>query len=253
MNKKDLSYKDYVSDETQIDQYSEYQRKYSKKIRESDKELIGLIQKLSKTKLNSKGKKTLLDVGCSTGNLLLHIKNTIPEIDLVGGDIVSNIIKNCKKNPELEGISFKVMNMLKMSDHISAFDFVVVNASLMFFKDEEFETALKNLSSVTKKGGYFLAFDYFHPFEQEISMVEKSKLYPSGLKLYFRSYSKVDCALKNAGFKDWFYNSFNIPTQLEKPEDLSDITTYTIDSKEGNRLCFRGSIFQPWCFLIAKK
>jgi hypothetical protein len=45
-----------------------------------------------------------------------------------------------------------------------------------------------------------------------------------------------------------------IPIDLPEPEDKSgDPITYTVKLENGNRICMRGSLYQPWCHLVARK
>lgn len=247
----DLSYKSYVYDDAHMASYSEYQTKYAKNIRESDKVLIEIVHELISKSPNEKNP-TLLDVGCSTGNLLLHLKYALPHLKLFGGDIVSSIIQECNNNPSLEGIHFEEMDMLNLQLN-ETFDFVVTNAALMFFNNDEFNQAIHNLATITRVGGWFIAFDYFHSFQQEVTIIEESKLFPQGLKFHLRGYEGVEKTLTEAGFAHPIFKPFYIPIDLKQPDISSDITTYTVKTDEGNRLSFRGTLFQPWCYLIAQK
>ena len=243
---RDLTYKDYVGDEAHMAAYAEYQRKYSHQIRESDRKLISLI---ARHVGDGRGKE-LLDIGCSTGNLLRHLKHAIPQLQLEGADIVASIIAANSDAPDLKGIRFSVLNMLEMPAD-RQFDVVVANAALMFLADHEFERAVENLGRAVRFGGLFAAFDLFHPFEETVSVVERSQAHPNGLKMAFRSYEEVRRALAKAGlhapeFFPWF-----MPMDLPRPSDPADLTTYTIKSDQGERLSFRGVLYQSWCHMTA--
>jgi hypothetical protein len=56
--------------------YDIYQKRYRDSIRESDKVLIELIRSVIGGRSAS-----LLDVGCSTGNLLRHVKRLLPALE----------------------------------------------------------------------------------------------------------------------------------------------------------------------------
>lgn len=247
-----LSYQVTAHDDYHLKKYSDYQKRYAKTMRESDKKLIEVIQGLVESDLKKKNRPALLDIGCSTGNLLFHLSHGLSGVDLFGGDIVPSVIAECKKNPGLAGVQFSEMDMLHL-DHTRQFDLVVANASMMFFGEEEFDRAIQNIAAVTRKGGWFVAFDFFHPFQQEISIVETSKLHPEGLQFHFRGYSKVKVSLERARFSNPTFTPFSLPIDLPKPSDLSDITSYTVRSDEGKKMPFRGVLFQPWCYLVAQK
>ena len=230
--------------------YSRYQGKYFRKMRESDRIVIRLLHNLNRKRPNEHRSRKLLDIGCSTGNLLVHIKKALPGLELFGGDIVSKVIAENKRNPNLHGIRFEVLDALDLKiDH--QFDFVTVNASLPFFDDDEFDRAIRNISRVVKNHGWLVIFDWFHPFDQEITIVERSKRIPK-LKIHFRSYARVRQSFKKAGFTTPIFKPFQMPFDLPK-RGPSDITSYTLRLRNGKRLCFRGILFQPWCHLIARK
>jgi len=247
-NSTELSYLSYTDDTAHMEQYSEYQKRYAQKIRESDKVLIEILRSC----LGTDARKSLLDLGCSTGNLLLHLKRALPNLEFHGADIVSSIIEENKANPMLVGIEFTKQDMLNLTND-RQYDVVVTNASLMFFDDQEFERVIRNIGSLLTSGSLYIAFDLFHPFEQEVMIVERSKLHPCGLKFYFRSYSTVRAAIAKAGFVAPDFRFFSMPIDIPRPTDLSDITSYTVQTDREERLSFRGTLYQPWCHLVAHK
>ena len=86
------SYQNYVTDEQFLSDYNSYQAKYAANIRESDKVMLAILRDVI-AKYEKKDKPLrLLDVGCSTGNLLLHLKYHFPELDLTGGDLAIVVI-----------------------------------------------------------------------------------------------------------------------------------------------------------------
>src|SRR5580704_16229199 len=97
-----FSYRSYVTDEKFLSEYNSYQRRYAHTMRESDKVLVALVKDIVD---RSAGRPLeLLDIGCSTGNLLLHIKNMVPSVNLTGGDLALSSIDECRRNPSLAGV-----------------------------------------------------------------------------------------------------------------------------------------------------
>jgi SAM-dependent methyltransferase len=232
--------------------YSAYQRKYAGNIRDSDRVLLETVRTLLDGRANI-GRPRLLDVGCSTGNLLLHLKHALPQLDLAGSDIVENIIEGCRANPDLEGVEFVTIDTLELGRFRGEFDIVTANAALMFFSEEEFERAIESIAAAIKPGGFFVAFDLFHPFEQEIALTETSKSFPNGLTFHLRSYSTALASLAKAGLSNPTFTPFDISIDLQKPADPSDVTSYTVQAATGARLSFRGTLFQPWCHVVAAR
>jgi SAM-dependent methyltransferase len=245
-------YKKHLLDGDRMETYLDYQERYAGKMRESDKLLIEHIRsRIPSTSAASA--LSVLDIGCSNGNFLRFLRSALPACRYTGIDISPLAIDACKKDPDLRGMDFLALDMLAMSDQgLSSFDITVCNASLPLFTEAEFDRALGQIGRCTKPGGWWIAFDWFHPFEQEIEILEKSRLFPHGLRFHFRSQGLVShCAVAH-GFRTPEYVPFHIPIDLPKPE-FSDITSHTVRDAEGRRMSFRGSLFQPWCFTLAQK
>src|SRR5262249_16009968 len=102
-------------------------------------------------------------------------------------------------------------------------------------------------------GGHFFAFDFHHPFEQDLAIVDRSTWHPEGLMLHFRSYKTTSAILRASGFSDVSFHPFQIPIDLPRHEDPANIGTYTRRTVDGERVQFRGALAQPWCHLSAKK
>ena len=78
-------------------------------------------------------------------------------------------------------------------------------------------------------------------------------LHPHGLRLVFRPMPSVVNDAKAAGFVSVDFHPFELPIDLPMPGYEQEVTTYTVDRKDGSRGMFRGALFQPWCHMIAHK
>jgi SAM-dependent methyltransferase len=243
------SYLDYVTDDAHMQDYRKHQGQYTAKMRESDRVLIDLIA--GRLGAGGAAGKTLVDVGCSQGNLLLHLKGLLPGLKLEGVDLAAQILAQNRANPALSGIEFTERDMLAMPDD-RQYDIVVANAALMFFDDDQFRRAVLNLAKITRKGGSFVAFDYFHPWEQEITLTETSVLHPQGLTFSMRSYKTVRAAFGAAGLSAPEFQPFLMPFDLPRSEDPSNVNSYTVGTAQG-RLSFRGAVCQPWCHAVCTR
>lgn len=255
MNNK-FSYKDYVSDDSFQSKYADYQERYLKTIPERDKITIRLVQESLDTG-NTNASRNLLDIGCSTGNFLYHLRNAIPDLELVGGDAAPLVIEKCKVNPNLQNITFKVMDVLSLDEN-NKFDCVVVNAILYMMSENEYDQALSSIFRVLKSGGYLIGLDFCHPYPQSLKINEISDSHPLGLDLHFRPFSRVQSAMESAGFSNVEFKPFSIPIDLEKiagsgTYNFESLNSYTVTTKSGDRLLFRGTLFQPWCHFKARK
>jgi SAM-dependent methyltransferase len=194
----------------------------------------------------------VLDIGCSTGNLLAHLKDAFPDIRLAGGDLFHEVIERCRARPELAGVALDVMDVRAMpSDR--RFDLVIANAVLYRFSASEFEACCIGIARVLDTGGWLVAWDWYHPFNVEVRIIEESKWHPSGLALHMRSYAKTRTVLTKVGFEEVRFQPFELPIDLPQPEDMASLATYTRRDENGVRLQFRGPLCQPWCHVIARK
>lgn len=247
------SYQGYVTDLTFLDSYNTYQAKYAQQIRESDKVLIHLIEKIANKHESTGRPLRLLDIGCSTGNLLLHIKRLIPGIEMTGGELAESSLAECRANPELSGISFERLDMLNLP-YDEHFDIIVANAVAVYFYWEEYQQAARSVAKALKRGGTYLAFEWIHPFEhQDIVITETTLGHPQGLRICFRPMKKVAEVLEQAGMEPPTFLPFELPIDLPMPAYDQEVVSYTVRSAGGHNLCFRGALSQPWCHLSANR
>jgi SAM-dependent methyltransferase len=245
----DFSYREYVSDEKFLAEYNAYQQRYADTMRESDKVLVALTRKIRD---GAKRDLDVLDIGCSTGNLLLHIRNMVPGVNLVGGDLAKSSIEECRANSKLVGIAFEEMDLLNLPQ--DRFDVVIVNAVFYMLDDEQYSQALASVAKCLRPGGECLIFDYAHPFvHQKLTIMETSVLHPNGLRLVFRPIPSVVKDARAAGFVSVDFHPFELPIDLPMPGYDQEVTTYTVSRKDDSRAMFRGALFQPWCHMIAHK
>jgi SAM-dependent methyltransferase len=240
------AYDEYVKDEKFLASYNDYQARYAGQIAERDKVMLGLIAE------KTRGEGALLDIGCSTGNLLLHIQRAFPKMQLCGGELAESSLTTARANPDLAGVEFRTMDMLDISGQ---YDCITANAVTYLFEWPEYERAIESISKALRPGGVFISFDWYHPFSgQDIAIREITPSHPAGITIHSRSLDRVGRVFDKAGFDDFEAHPFVIPIDLPEPEDKSgDPVTYTVKLENGNRICMRGSLYQPWCHLVARK
>lgn len=235
--------------------YAEYQQRYQSRLRESEKKMLQLISE----RQTEHASPTLLDVGCSTGNFLQHVQGVFPHFKLTGCDLVEEILAQNRLNSELAEIEFIHQDLLTMELE-ERYDFITAHAVLFMFQDREFEQALQSLHRALKPQGHLIVYDFYHPFQQNLAILEKSKHQPDGMMLHFRAMSDVGQILDKAGFRQYDFQPFDIPIELKREDTYSDnqdgfenLLTYTEQLASGSRLMFRGALYQPWCHLTATK
>jgi SAM-dependent methyltransferase len=251
MGQNDL-YDAYPNDAAHMKDYVAYQQRYAVNIRESDRVLLDLIATQLRQRKAAAGACTLLDIGCSTGNLLRHIKQAFPALRLAGGELSDMQLEICRKDPELAGIEFLRADLRSLPRE-RPYDMIVANAILYGFDQPSFAQCVASIAGALKPGGSLLAFDFFHPWKQEIAIVEKTGTFPGGHPLHFRSYGSTERVFKEAGFVGLEFRPFAIPIDLPRPAlDTDHVESYTVPTRAGERLLFRGAICQPWCHLVAR-
>lgn len=244
----DEAYGDYIAS----DEYRQYYQKYFSQMRESDRALIELIRSAFKDELECGAPLNLADIGCGSGNLLFHIKHQFPAMALIGGDTYPDVIEGCRKNPDLKGITFEVMDLLNL-DRESRFDCIVVNAVLFLFDESEFDLAISNITRALNPGGWFFAYDFATQYQQDLTILEKSVTHPDGMTLHFRPAARITQIMRRHGLSKVSIKPFQIPIDLTPPDSPEDISSRTVKTEAGDRLIFRGSLFTPWCHMMAQK
>jgi hypothetical protein len=78
--------------------------------------------------------------------------------------------------------------------------------------------------------------------------------------LHLRPQANTTRILEDCGFSAIRYTPFSIPIDLApgqtaagNREGFEDLNSYTVKVESGDRLLFRGTLFQPWCHLVARK
>lgn len=239
------SYDHYVKDEQFLSSYNDYQKRYASQIAERDKVMLKLIAAATAGQPAS-----LLDIGCSTGNLLLHTKRFFPNLMLTGGELAESSLEAARANPELEGVTFSTMDMLKIPGR---YDVVTANAVAVYFDYDEYETAIRSVANALNPGGTYIAFEWLHEYHHDITIVETTIGHPEGLKIHFRPYEKVREIMLRAGFNNVQFLPFEIPIDLPYDPNEPDVVTFTKKDESGRRLQFRGALYQPWCHMVATK
>lgn len=240
--------------------YKGYQERFLDDISERDKVMLKLVgQAAAQLRAARDGDEPvrLLDIGCGRGALLHHLRGAYPDLDLTGADLADDVIEECRSDPRLQGVRFETMDIFDIE---GSFDIVTANAVAVYFDDEAYGRVLESVASALRPGGRYLAFEWLHPFRQNLTIVERTKDHPDGLEIHFRPVHLVEEMLEERGFADIEFHPFEIPVDLpmegskERERDVYEgIHTYTRRTSSGDRLQFRGALYQPWCHLVARR
>lgn len=245
---KPRDYKDLVADTKLMTAYADYQDKYAENPRESDKRTAQLVLQSLRAMQPMDHRPRILDIGCSTGNFLRHLKRLNINADLVGGDLMAAHVDICRKNPALAGVSFEAMDVLDIPTD-RPFDIITANAVNVLFTPELYAVALGSIAQALRHGGYFIAFEWVHYDLAERQITEFSEAAPNGITFWFRSHAFTSLKLEEAGFDRISIEPFQIPIDLP---NIGGLTTHTIKTDRG-RLQMRGALNQPWAHIVARK
>lgn len=245
-------YREYVSDGEFAAGYTDYQQRYAAEPRESDRVLIGHVATALAGRPAGSPAPRVLDIGCSTGNLLRHLARALPDAELWGGELMPEALDACHAAPDLAQMTFTEMDLLDIG-HPGAFDVIVINAVLYLLGDEDLARALASVAGALAPGGSLVAFDLFHPFDQHLTIREASATHPDGLVLHFRPYALLGDACAAAGLEPPAIHPFAIPIDLPRPARDDEIISYTVPTAAGERILVRGALAQPWCHVVASR
>jgi SAM-dependent methyltransferase len=171
---------------------------------------------------------------------------------MTGGDLARSSIEEAKKNKKLKDVTLQELDLFELPEN--TYDIVVANALLYLLTRQEFKDALEIIYTSLREGGALFVFDLMHSFEQQdVVVYETSVGHPDGIRISFRPVRRVQETLVSLGFSDLRFYPFQMPFDLEVPKPDEDVVSYTVTSQEGERMTFRGVLFQPWCHMIAKK
>ena len=133
---------------------------------------IQLYHRLART-VDLKGK-NILEIGCGRGGGLDYITRTFKPATAIGVDLEQRATDFGKKHFNVEGLSFKQGDALKLPFDDSAFDVVLNVESSHRYPD--MNKFLTNVERVLKPNGYFLFTDFRNP-ESIPELLEMIKLF----------------------------------------------------------------------------
>ena len=249
MTNKKENYTDYINDKNLQKKYINYQSNYKTNPRESDKKVIDLVKKYIPKKQNNR----ILDVACSTGNFLYHLKNQTFNCDLHGLDLSKESIEYCKSQDYLKQINFFQDDITKFHSKVP-YHVITAIAVTCLLDDNQLEKALNSIYNSLEVSGVYIGFEWINPFNfQNLTIVETNEWNPQGYTIRMRTKKTLEDMIKKVGFKSISYQPFNLPFDIEKPGYEKDVLTYTVKNEDNERMAFRGILYQPWHHFVVKK
>lgn len=233
--------------------YLAYQARYRDVPRESDRVLIELVS----GRVSEGGR--VLDVGCSTGNLLRHLLAERPDLTLIGLDFDEKAVVETLAEGFVAFLEDATRPWREPTEwpEFQPFDAVILNAVLYCLDDAEAAAALNNIFRVLRPGGTLFVFDLLHTWQQRLTITEESERYGKHT-LHIRPYTLLQRLATEAGFGTAEFLPYLAglahPWYANEPDDPHDLTSWTFDSgREGHAVIFRGGLAQPWCHALLRK
>lgn len=110
--------------------------------------------------VSEKGTQTILDVGCGTGTVSIDIAKKNPSSEVVGIEVVADLVSQCSFNAKVLGIdnaSFKLGDVMHLDLEEESVDMAICLFMLHHLSD--ISVALENISHVLKPGGSVISID----------------------------------------------------------------------------------------------
>ena len=206
------SYRGFADRKVESALYGVLQRRFLNEPKECDRVVGDLLAKL----LPERNDVLVLDVGCGNGQALKHLSERFLTWTFSGIDL--RPVAGVEVWP---GAQFKVADLF---DHepVLPMDVIVCQSVTYSFTDEQFASALTRFRWWLKPGGIVILFDMFTPWEQHLTITEKSRLHPDGHPLNVRPYSMLREYATNAGLEVLEIRPFTYTggTHWDDPHDL---------------------------------
>ncbi len=195
------------------------------------KEVISLVCDL--VELQCEKDATIIDLGCSTANTLLHLYQKSHTYNLIGIDSSEAMLENAAKKTSAYGAKIELVNADMTKVDLSNADVVIANYMLQFIRPLERDRFVKNIHSSLKEDGVFI-------FSEKI-IFEDKVLNKQMIDLYYKfkkdqGYSEFEIAQKREALENVL-----VPyTEEENKKMILDAGFKSIESlfKYGNFITF---------------
>ncbi|CAA6800966.1 MAG: tRNA (uridine-5-oxyacetic acid methyl ester) 34 synthase [uncultured Campylobacterales bacterium] len=173
------------------------------------KETMELISKLI-LKNASKNSK-VLDIGCSTGNMLLNLVGN-KELSLTGIDSSLPMIQRARQKADAYGIKCEFIHKDCLEYAFVEFDFIVCNYTMQFIQLEKRKQLLSKISRNLSENGFFIMSEKI-VFEDENINKDITEIYYEFKKQ--NGYSELEIANKKEALENVL-----VPLTLKQNEEL---------------------------------
>jgi phosphoethanolamine N-methyltransferase len=148
--------------------------------------------------------RTLLDIGCGTGGVTLHLAGKYGLAHAIGFDVEGPVVEAARRRAEARGLARRVVFVqappgpLPFPD--ASFDVVFSKDALLHVPNKDFLFA--EIFRVLKPGGVFAASNWMIAHDGEPSPAMKAYVAAEGLSFAMASPARYAAAMRRAGFAD---------------------------------------------------
>ncbi len=146
--------------------------------------------------------KYVLDIGCGSGGVTLHLAKTKGPAHITGFDVEQPVIDHARGRAKAEGadkdVSFVKGDPGQLPFGNSSFDIVFSKDALIHVADKE--ALFRDIFRVLRRGGVFVASDWLCGHDGEPSDDMRDYLAAEGLSFGMASASRYIAAMQSAGF-----------------------------------------------------
>jgi ubiquinone/menaquinone biosynthesis C-methylase UbiE len=175
--------------------------------------------------------KDVLDLGCGSGGITLHIARRFSPRSITGLDVEKPVIREATRRADDAGLSDRVHfvqappGRLPFED--ASFDVVFSKDAMVHIPDKD--AIFAEIFRVLRPGGIFAASDWLVGHDGELSQDMKHYIEAEGLSFGMASPKRYHQAMAGAGFKDIRTESRNAWYREEARRELNRLKTDLYD------------------------
>lgn len=199
--------------------------------------------------LERRGRYRMLDLGCGAGANVYWLSRVFIESTVVGVDLCEHLVGIAASRQEADPrVRFDVGDY-RRPETIPSCDVVISLQRISWLAMEESEAFLRAACRSAERGVILSSLFSTCDVDYQIAVHEH---HANRIVNYnVLSIPRLERVAEDAGFKLRAVAPFHIDIDLEKPD--GGLGTYTVNTTDGTRMQFSGSMHQPWYFLYFER